>query len=724
MDITEFFKPKKKKGKSKKKSKSKKESSLKKSLTLGEKYTELINHFRETDVIDLLEYSHLINFYKNKGHIVNLNRFIEIWNKVDASDKIDQSKKKDFIKVSDACFSHVLEEKNGNIKKLNSVDTSEKMFNEKKEHFTFSSDQKTATNEIISFLLSPEEKSYGLYGYAGTGKTTLIVELTHFLLKNNYIRSVVLAAPTNKAVNIMKAKFRYELKSLIQNKTNKYKKKDNFDDQLDKLENIGIKVDFITIHKLLNYQNEFDVEGNRVFIKGSKSSIMNYDLVLIDECSMIPIDLINSILEDIRKETEKQKKDRVSRKIPKVIFVGDPAQLPPVNEKVSIIFGKNDKHFDFIDFKKSVPLGYDEDGNIKISDHAEKELTSKFNRMKSDIINQRSYTLTDVVRSKDDKVVGLCNNIRKWVIDSDKIPKMGKYKGKTVYIYKYDRRGKKNTQWIEKFLQYTKTTNKETESNIILTWTNRQTDEYNSHVRDTLFNTDERNKKKFVKGDILILSDFYNIDESEVYDMKDDKKRFHTSEQVKVADLDETIRACGTFREALPPKTKKLKNRLVIEKKYREVTHLMNTKTTRKFRVWKLHTHRLQETVKDSIPDVYQMYVVKDEDADKLEKEKEFCIEKIKQLRQFYRVYYKDQINQIDMGLIKPLWKEMNKIFIDPFANVNYGISLSVHKSQGSTFYNVFVDADDILNNRRSNEARRCVYTALTRASNEIHILI
>ena len=309
-------------------------------------------------------------------------------------------------------------------------------------------------------------------------------------------------------------------------------------------------------------------------------------------------------------------------------------------------------------------------------------------------------------------------------MDSNKLPTMAKYKSKTVYIYKYDGAGKKNTKWINKFLQYTKTAKKETESNIILTWTNRQTDEYNSHVRGTLFNTDDRSCKKYVKGDILILSDFYNIDESEVYDMKDDKKRFHTSEQVKVADLDETTKACGIFKEALSSKIKKFKNRLIIEKKYREITHLMNTKTTRKFKTWKLYTHRLQEVIKDTIPDLYQMYVIKDEDKKKLEKEKEFCIEKIKQMRQYYKIYYKDQINQIDKDIIKPLWKEMNGIFVEPFANVNYGISLSVHKSQGSTFYNVFVDADDILNNKRSNEARRCVYTAITRASNEIHILV
>ena len=74
--------------------------------------------------------------------------------------------------------------------------------------------------------------------------------------------------------------------------------------------------------------------------------------------------------------------------------------------------------------------------------------------------------------------------------------------------------------------------------------------------------------------------------------------------------------------------------------------------------------------------------------------------------------------------ILKQLWKEWNKIFNEPFANTNIGCSISCHKSQSSTYFNVFVDADDILNNPNTDEAKRCIYTALTRASNEIHILI
>ena len=35
----------------------------------------------------------------------------------------------------------------------------------------------------------------------------------------------------------------------------------------------------------------------------------------------------------------------------------------------------------------------------------------------------------------------------------------------------------------------------------------------------------------------------------------------------------------------------------------------------------------------------------------------------------------------------------------------------------------VFVDAHDIFKNNNANEAKRCIYTALTRTSNELHIL-
>ena len=41
---------------------------------------------------------------------------------------------------------------------------------------------------------------------------------------------------------------------------------------------------------------------------------------------------------------------------------------------------------------------------------------------------------------------------------------------------------------------------------------------------------------------------------------------------------------------------------------------------------------------------------------------------------------------------------------IQPFANVNYGYAITCHKGQGSNFYNVFVDIEDIVKNNKEEE--------------------
>ena len=85
---------------------------------------------------------------------------------------------------------------------------------------------------------------------------------------------------------------------------------------------------------------------------------------------------------------------------------------------------------------------------------------------------------------------------------------------------------------------------------------------------------------------------------------------------------------------------------------------------------------------------------------------------------------YKEQFQQIDQIIIRPLWKEYNTIFVSPFANVICSHSTTSHKAQGSSYYDVFIDLDDILKNGNINEMKRCIYTAITRAVNELHILI
>ena len=330
----------------------------------GQKFINLMGRFVSNQVIDMLEYSHMMEFYKLKGNIVLMARYMQIVNKIRESDKLDEDQVYEFDEAVNCIFGHLhnVVKDNGkiNVSGENGLVKSIQAHNQNLIKFT--KDQRIGIKKICSFLYDSNTYNFSLRGFAGTGKTTLITKLVHYLILKNYIKSVVFAAPTNKAVNVMKSKFRNDMISLIREKVDKDYGKGNgdddedgdddvsFDEQLDILDDSGFKINFLTIHKLLNYKNDFDHNGKRIFVKGTESLIDKFDLVIVDECSMIPMQIIIDLFEELRKKKNNKLKGDVIRKIPKVLFVGDPAQLPPVNEKVSIIFAEKDKEFDYKQF--------------------------------------------------------------------------------------------------------------------------------------------------------------------------------------------------------------------------------------------------------------------------------------------------------------------------------------------------------------------------------------
>ena len=708
---------------------------------LTTKYLSCLAKLINTQAIDILEYTHLINFMKTGGTIVNLGRFDQIFNKIKKDGKIDNEAKNNFINVSKQLFGHLLElfriddlDYIGE-EQINIDNILKKLQEYSKEEIIFTNDQKEAIIKICNFLLNPEMKTFGLYGFAGTGKTTVVTKLIHFLIYKNYLNSVVFSAPTNKAVNIIKSKFRNNIEALLKEKhieeTNS-----SFDEQLGILDEKGYKINFFTIHKLLNYQNDFDVDGSRIFIKSDKSNLNKYDLIVIDECSMISMQIIAHIFEEIRNEIKIMGKDSIVKKVPKILFVGDPAQLNPINEKVSIIFSKNAKDFDLNLFSKlmnETDSFFEKNPNINVKKRME--------LLSDEILSQKSITMTAIVRSNDNDVVGLCNEVRKWVFNIIKEPKIGLFQGKKVKIYKYDNSiNKIHSGWFKKCVEYFKNMQNKTLSNISLTWTNFQSDEYNLNIRKQLFNKEILNE--FEIGDILILKDFYNIKETSIEEpLKDNtnnaintnntintdnakNKRFYTSEQIRVVEIEEVTKVSPEFNTNPRNQAKKIEYFKLIEDKFKKAINFINKSTYRRYNVWKLHVIRLVDGTIQNTPMEYILYVVKKESFDQLENDKKISADKIKELRRFFSGNFKDQIDRIDLEIIKPLWRQWNLRFWEPYAEVNVAASISVHKSQGSSYYNVFIDADDILRNPNSNEGKRCIYTALTRTSNELHILI
>ncbi len=147
-----------------------------------------------------------------------------------------------------------------------------------------STDQKNAISTILDWYNAAIREQYiTLGGYAGTGKTTVVAELREKLPVN--IR-VAYCAYTGKATSVLRNKL-LKTKSLY------------------KSDNIS------TIHSLI-----YDpiMRGEEI-IGWSRKSVIDYDLIIVDESSMVSKEIFEDLL---------------SYGIP-IVCIGDHGQLPPVS---------------------------------------------------------------------------------------------------------------------------------------------------------------------------------------------------------------------------------------------------------------------------------------------------------------------------------------------------------------------------------------------------------
>lgn len=579
------------------------------------------------------------------------------------------------------------------------------------------SHQKAGARDMLKFIKREQELSFGLYGYAGTGKTTLITEMIGPLLSLGLIKSVAFTAPTNKAVNVIKSKIHETLTRLVTERCPDVDPEESatINEQVSRLERTGIRIDFVTIHRLLDYQTDFTNAGGRTFVKAGNSRMGDYDLIVVDECSMIPIQVVLDVIEEGKKQMK-------SFNYPKVILVGDPAQLPPVNERVSIVFSDELEDYHRPDLMRLLETeAYDADGFF-VGKTDNDSIKARLTQLYHDIQGQGNYLLRQIVRAKDTKLVGMCTDMRHWVIGDIPHPVPYKFRGNTVMLYKYNKEPKHLTKWLGMYVDKLET-HKPEDVGIILTWTNHQCDEYNTVVRERLFKKDKL--KRFEVGDILMMNDFYNITEmKEVIDGDKEKHRFYTSEQIKVLEVSSVTKKIGILKSKFSKSAQRIRGSQAMEDKYSRTLNRINNTTEREYRCWKLLVQRLCAQTGSGTEKKYWIYVPKRDAMKKLEADRANSTKVIGELRRFYATSYRQQMSQIDMEIIKPLWRLWSTAFDEPFANVNYGYCITVHKSQGSTYHNVYIDLNDIFKNRVDNEAKRCAYTALTRASNGVYILV
>lgn len=533
---------------------------------------------------------------------------------------------------------------------------------------TWSDDQVDAITKIVDFLYNPDMSSFGLYGYAGTGKTTCLVSIIVKLISMKYINSVAFSAPTNKAVNILKSKF-YIYLSHMQRLG-------------DKTINIKLidKMAFLTLHRLLNYDNEFTDDGERKFVKTKKSAIQNYDLVIVDETSMVQ----HANLKDLKHDLENN-----GIFVPKLIYAGDPAQLPPVNEDVSPLF---------LDLLSN---------NVN-----NKDALKIYKKYKPD----DTQTLKIVMRSDNTNITDLCYNIRQWVLKEISTPDYGKFKGDKVKYYS----SLQPDRFINTFLNknYINTS-------IILTWTNEKVKEYNNIIRTKYF-SNKKELDKFEIGDKLIVNEFYKVPdllEDEITEKNSPK--FYTSEPISINNVITINKIMPSLPDEFPADTKvKIKNRDKLVELYKKTIADINNKTKRKYKTYKIMVNKQTNDINDALK-ISPIYVIHDDSKEILENDREISKDIIKEFKNAcINLGPNIRMKQVEKHIIKKLWKIWHCFFNDYFASVDYGYATTCHTSQGSTYLNVFVDGVDILKNKNLTEGRRCFYTAITRTSNELHIML
>lgn len=584
-------------------------------------YSKIVLQLLQLSLISVKEYNQIKDLYTDFC-LSNVKLLESIIEKIENTDYKDRYILIDIINEF-TCYGI----KNFNIKKIIND-----FFNESILELT--KDQKNTADKIINFIYN-DEKLFLLEGYAGTGKTSLITLLLTFLLNKNLLKSILFTAPTNKAVNVINDKF-----------NNFYSIKDEI-------------IDFTTVHKMLKYKTEYDLEGNIKFKKSKEKCLLNqYSVIIVDECSMLE----KIIVEDLINESKKYNNV-------KIILIGDSAQLPPVNEIKSSIF------------------------DLEIS----------------------KCLMVQVVRSGNKNIVGACNNVRKWLFKEIQNPKLVNFRNNGFYIYKNNYKNKKldfsnyviNTKWFKTFLK---------DNGIILAWTNNRVKMYNDIVRKLKFGNNKI-LQRFEKGDRLIFTDFYMSQDI----TKDNKNNnfFYTSEQIDVINVSNQFKKFNGMHLDFSKNFDRIKNSLHIKHIAQKTINQINDKTYRSYHIHNLEIKKCDLTGNKNIVPVLNFKSIDDNNKDKL-----IASNSINDLIKYYKTFHKEQFNIIEKYVIRNLWKSYNRTFIDPFAKFNYGFSTTVHKSQASSYNNVYIDVDDIFCNKKIDESKRCIYTAMTRAVDNLHLLI
>ncbi len=298
------------------------------------------------------------------------------------------------------------------------------------QQIPLSNEQHNALEKLSEFL-EGQDSIFILQGYAGTGKTTLIKGLTSYL--NSIGKNFEVMAPTGRAAKVLREKTGYgaTIHSAIYNLKDMVAINSDSDDEADHSIRYSFPIDLNQTKERIIIVDEASMVSN----KESKNELFDFGT--------------NILLDDLLTYSFSTNKSN------KIIFVGDPAQLPPVGDNNS--WALNQKYFESLNYSCV------------------------------------SCELTEVKRQENNLILKNATALRKVLKETSR----------TELSFEFDNQSflKLNTkEVINKYLELYP--NPEIGDGVIIAFSNAQCYHYNMGVRESLF----PNQKDIIPGDIIIIN--------------------------------------------------------------------------------------------------------------------------------------------------------------------------------------------------------------------------